>query len=62
MHVTSIKPLPVHHHSAVYIFWSFGNIDFMYNYSENRVLLKPVLGDMAGVAYFITGHEQAEVN
>ena len=34
----------------------------MYNYSQNRVLLKPVIGDMAGVAYFITGHEQAEVN
>ena len=26
---------------------------------ENTALLKPVLGGMAGVAHFITGHEQA---
>ena len=28
-------------------------------YSENRFLRKPMLGDFAVVAYFITGHEQA---
>ena len=34
----------------------------MYSYSENRVLLKPVLGGVAGVANSITGHEQTQVN
>ena len=29
---------------------------------KNSVLLKLVLGDMAGVAYFITGHEQTRLN
>ena len=27
---------------------------------ENRVPLKPVLGDVASFAHFITGHEQTQ--
>ena len=30
---------------------------FSCTYSENRILLKPVLGGVASVAHFITGHE-----
>ena len=29
---------------------------------DNRVLLKPVLGGVAGVAYFITGQGQTQYN
>ena len=32
------------------------------SYFEKRVLLKPVLGGVASVAYFITGHEQTQCN
>ena len=45
MTVAAVKRLPIHHYSADYIFWF-----------ENKILLKPVLGGMAGVAHFITGH------
>ena len=48
--------------SADYIFWSFGTIEFVYRYFINRVLLKPVLGGMATVENFITGHEQTQLN
>ena len=39
---------------AVQIIFSghLGSLNF-----DNRVLLKPVLGGVAGVAYFSTGHE-----
>ena len=42
--VAVVKRLPVHHHSADYIFWSFGIVGFILSYFENKVLLKPVLG------------------
>ena len=34
--------------------WSFGIIELIYGHFKNRVLLKPVLGGAAGVAYFFT--------
>ena len=45
--MTEIKRFPVYHHSADYIFWSFGLIP---SPSENKVPLKPVLVDVGSVA------------
>ena len=50
----------VHHHSADYIFWSVGTIEFILSNLKIRVPLKLVLGGVAGVAHFITGHEQTQ--
>ena len=46
------KRLPVHHHSADYIFSGpFGSVgSFILSQFENRVPLKPVLGDVGSVA------------
>ena len=60
--VATVECLPVHHHNADYIFWSFGIIGFILSYLENSVLLKPVLGGVASAAYFITGLEQTQYN
>ena len=46
------------HHS---IFWSFRIIEFIYVHFENRVLLKSVLDGVIGVAHFITGHGQTQI-
>ena len=43
-------PMPI-------IFFSFGIIEFILSYFENRDLHKPLLGGVASVAYFVTGHE-----
>ena len=58
--VAPVKRLSVHHHSVHCIFWSFGMIELIVNHFENIVPLKPVLGGVAGVAHFITGHEQIQ--
>ena len=42
--VVAVKRLPVDHHIAEYIFWSFGIIGLILSQYENRVPLKPVLG------------------
>ena len=42
--VTAVKRLPVHHHSADSIFWSFRIIGPILTQFENRVPPKPVLG------------------
>ena len=47
-------------HSADNIFWSLGIIEFIFSRFDNRVPLKPVLGIVAGVAHFITGHGQTQ--
>ena len=39
-----------------------GSLSSFNSYFENRVLIKPVLGGVAGVAYFITGHEHTQLN
>ena len=36
-----------------YIFWSFGISVSILSHFENRILLKPVQGDVAGVGHFI---------
>ena len=58
--VAAEKRLPVHHHSADYIFsgplWSFSSFLVI----VNRVPLKPVLGGVASVAHTIAGHEQTQ--
>ena len=38
------KKSAVHHYTADYIFWSFGMIEFILSFLENRKLLKPVVG------------------
>ena len=60
--VVAVKVLLIHHHIAGYIFWSFRIIEFIYSHFENRILFKSVLGGFAGVAHFITGHEQTHLN
>ena len=55
--VAPVNSLPVHNDSVDYIFWSFGIIGFILSYFENRKLVRPVLGALASVAHFITGHE-----
>ena len=49
--------LPIQHHSADYICWSFGIIGLILNQFENRVPLKPVLGVWAVLHYYITALE-----
>ena len=58
--VAAVKCLPVHHHSADYIFWTFGIIESIV--FENSVPFKAVLGGVAGIAHFITCHEQTLLN
>ena len=50
--VVAVKRLSVHHHSADYIFCSFGIIGLILSQFENRVPLKPVLGEVGSVAPF----------
>ena len=57
----AVEHLSVHHHSADYIFWSFGITEFIL-VTENRVQLKPVLVGVAGVAHSISGHEHSQLN
>ena len=59
--VAAVKRLPVYHHSADFIFWSFGTIEFILSHLKIRVPLKPVQGGVADVAHFITGHEQTHL-
>ena len=39
-----------------------GSLSSFNSYFENRVLLKPVVEGVAGVAYLITGHEHTQIN
>ena len=54
--------LPVHHHSADYIVWSFGITGFILSYLENIILLKPTLGGVVSAGHFIAGHENTQLN
>ena len=49
--VAAVKRLPIHHHSADYIFAGpLESFDLILSYFENRVPLKPVLvGNVASV-------------
>ena len=49
-HVRAVKRLPVHHHSADYIFWIFGLTGLILSLLENRIPLKPELGGVGSVA------------
>ena len=44
-----------------FIFCFFEIFGSIYDHLENIFLLRQVLGDVAGVAYF-TGHEQTQLN
>ena len=48
--MAALKRLPILHHSADYIFWSFGIVGLILSPFENRVSLKPVLGGVGSVA------------
>ena len=61
-HVAAEKGLTAPHFRANYNSWSFEISGFIMCYFENRILFKPVLGDKASVAHFITGYEQAQLN
>ena len=52
-----VAAVNIHHHIADDIFWS---IEFIVSQCENEVPFKLVLGGVAGVAHFITGHEQTQ--
>ena len=43
--MAAVKRLLVHNHNADYIFWSFGIIKRILSQFENKVPLKPVLGE-----------------
>ena len=58
--VAAVKRLSVQHHSADYIFLSFGIIWLILSQFENRVRLKPVLGAWALLHHHITTHEQTQ--
>ena len=59
--VAAVKRPTVHHHSADYIFSDpFGSNELIFSPLKNSVPLKLVLGGVAGVAHFITGHEQTQ--
>ena len=47
------KSLPVHRHSADYIFWTCGIIGLILSQFENRVPLKPVLVGVGSVAQLL---------
>ena len=53
--MAAVKRLPVYHHSANDIAWSFGISKFILSYLDNRVPLKPVLGG-GGRDQFCTFH------
>ena len=48
--VAAVKRLPVHHHSADYIFDPLKSFGLTPSQCENRVPLKPLLGGMGSVA------------
>ena len=48
--VAAVKCLPVHHHSADYIFFVLWDHWLILSQFENKVPLKPVLGDVGSVA------------
>ena len=67
-HVAAVKRRPVQCHSTNYnynkiiIFWFLGTMEFICSHIEDRILLKPMPGGVAGVAHFITGNKQTLLN
>ena len=58
--VAALKRLPVLHHRADHIYWSFGIIELMPVCFEYTVVLKPALEGVRDVALFSIRHEQTE--
>ena len=58
--VAALKSLPVLHHNADYIFWSFGIIEIMLVCFEYTILFKPALGGVRDVALFSISHEKTQ--
>ena len=58
-----VKRLNLHHHSADYIFQSFGITGSICRHFENRVLPKPANArGRVSVAHFISSHEENMLN
>ena len=57
-----VKRLPVHHHRADYIFWSFGINEFIQSHLKKLSLAKADAKGRACLSRFITGHEQTRLN
>ena len=53
LRVAAVKCLPLHHHSADDIFWSFGITEVIFSHFENRVSLRPMLG--GSVCVYVSG-------
>ena len=60
--MAAVKRFPIYHFNEDYVFRSLRIIEFIKSHFQNSVLLKPVLGLVAGVNRFITGHEQSQSN
>ena len=63
-HVVTLRSLPIRHHSANYIFWSFEINEFVHSYTEYTVSQKDLLvgiksGGMSNVPLAIAAHEAA---
>ena len=56
----TLNSLTLFHHSADYIFWSFGTIELMLVCFEYTILLKPELGGVREIAHFSISHEQTQ--
>ena len=59
--VTAVKSLPVNHFYADYIFLVLWD-HWIHCYFENGILFKPVQGDVASLAHFISCHEHNQLN
>ena len=58
--VAAVKRLPLRHHSADYSLLFFRIIGLVLGQFENRVLMKPVLGDVGSVAPLHYAYEQPQ--
>ena len=59
--VAAVKSLPVHHHSAGYIF-SFWDHWAHPGYFENRISLKPALGSICSLANYSLAYDETKSN
>ena len=58
--VATLKRLPMLHHGAYYIFWSFGITELMLVCLEYTILLNSTLGGVRDAVLFSNTHEQTQ--